>query len=277
MQAATPMTRRWTAPVGVLGSLLANAERRASLLLGDEPALRASAVSALPVPSMAAALLRSTVGVIAEVKRRSPSKGEIRRGIATGQQVADYERGGAAALSILTEPDSFGGSPEDLVAARGGSSLPLLRKDFLVREIQLVEARVLGASAVLLIARALPPGRLREMAVAAAELGLETLVEVRDEREMADALSVRATMIGVNNRDLETLAIDPATSERLIPLIPLDRIAIAESGVETRADIERFATCGADAVLVGSSVSASPDPMSAVRALVGVRRHGRQA
>ena len=143
--------------------------------------------------------------------------------------------------------------------------------------MQLVEARALGASAVLLIARALAPGRLREMVVAAVELGLETLVEVRDERELADALSVRATMIGVNNRDLETLAIDPTTSERLIPLVPLDRIAVAESGIQGRADVERFAACGADAVLVGSAVSASDDPSSAVHSLVGVRRHGRQA
>ena len=277
MQAATHTTRLWTAPGGVLGSLVADAERRAAALASDEAALRAAAASAPPVPSMATALLRPTIGVIAEVKRRSPSKGAIRADISTEKQVAAYERGGAAALSILTEPDRFGGSARDLLAARGGSALPLLRKDFLVRELQLVEARALGASAVLLIARALAPGRLREMAVAAAELGLETLVEVRDESELADALSVRATMIGVNNRDLETLEIDTATGERLLPLVPIDRIAVAESGVQTRADVERYAACGADAVLVGSSLSASDDPESAVRALVGVRRHGRQA
>ena len=277
MQAATHTSRLWTAPGGVLGSLVADAERRAAALLADEPALRAAAAAAPPVPSMAAALFTPVVGVIAEVKRRSPSKGAIRPDISTELQVAAYERGGAAALSILTEPDHFGGSPEDLVAARGASSLPLLRKDFLIQEIQLVEARVLGASAVLLIARALAPQRLREMSVAAAELGLETLVEVRDERELADALSVRATLIGVNNRDLETLAIDPAACERLLPLIPRDRIAVAESGVGDRADVEHYAACGADAVLVGSSVSASAEPAAAVRALVGVSRHGRLA
>lgn len=277
MQAASPSSRPWTAPLGVLGSLVAGAERRAAALASDEAKLRAAAAAAPPPPSMAAALFTPLVGVIAEVKRRSPSKGAIRPGISTDRQVAAYERGGAAVLSILTEPEQFGGSPEDLVAARRGSALPLLRKDFLVHELQLVEARALGASAVLLIARALSPHRLREMAVAAAELGLETLVEVRDEREMADALSVRATIIGVNNRDLETLAVDPAASERLLPLVPRDRIAIAESGVQTRDDVERFAACGADAVLVGSSVSASDDPAAAVRALVGVARHGRLA
>lgn len=277
MQAATPIFRLWTAPIGVLGSLVADAERRADVLLADETALRAAAGSAPQGPSMAAALFTPMVGVIAEIKRRSPSKGVIRPDISTDRQVAAYERGGAAALSILTEPSQFGGSAADLVAARGASSLPLLCKDFLVREVQLVEARALGASAVLLIARALPPNRLREMSVAAAELGLETLVEVRDEREMADALSVRATIIGVNNRDLETLAIDPAASERLLPLVPRDRIAIAESGIAGREDVERYAAYGADAVLVGSSLSASSDPAAAVRALVGVPRHGRLA
>ena len=277
MQAATHTSRLWTAPGGVLGSLVADAERRAAALAADESVLRDLLGAAAPVPSMAAGLLTASVGVIAEVKRRSPSKGAIRPAISTERQVAAYESGGAAALSILTEPDRFGGSPRDLVAARAGSTLPLLRKDFMVASLQLVEARALGASAVLLIARALAPGRLRDMAAEAVSLGLETLVEVRDESELADALSVRATMIGVNNRDLETLAIDGATSERLIPLIPADRIAIAESGIQGRADVERFAECGADAVLVGSSLSASEDPAAAVRTLVGVRRHGRRA
>jgi len=277
VQAAAHTSRLWTTPGGVLGSLVADAERRAAALASEEAALRERAAAAPPVPSMVAAFLSPSVGVIAEVKRRSPSKGAIRPGISTQRQVAAYEAGGASALSILTEPERFGGSAQDLVAARAGSSLPLLRKDFLVSEVQLAEARALGASAVLLIARALAPGRLRDLASAAASFGLETLVEVRDESELADALSVRATMIGVNNRDLETLDIDPATSERLIPLIPLDRIAVAESGIQSRADVERFAECGADAVLVGSAISGSDDPTSAVRALVDVRRHGRKA
>jgi indole-3-glycerol phosphate synthase len=226
---------------------------------------------------MAAALLGDSVGIIAEVKRKSPSKGAIRPGIGAAAQVAAYDAGGAAALSILTEAEHFGGSPADLVEARKATRLPLLRKDFLVHEVQLLEARALGASAVLLIARGLSPARLRELSQRAAELGLETLVEIRDEGELADALSLRATMIGVNNRDLETLAVDPATGERLLPLVPRDRIAIAESGVQGRADVERFAACGADAVLVGSSVSGSADPTGAVRAIVGVARRGRLA
>jgi indole-3-glycerol phosphate synthase len=261
----------------VLGSLVAAAEVRAAALSKDEARLREAVAAAPPAPSMAAALLTASVAVIAELKRRSPSRGAIRADLSAAAQVAAYGEGGAAALSVLTEPEQFGGSPADLREARRTSALPILRKDFHVSELQLLEARVLGASAVLLIARALPPSRLRELAVAAAELQLETLVEVRDERELADALSVRASMIGVNNRDLETLAIDPATAERLIPLIPRDRIAIAESGISARADVERFAACGADAVLVGSSVSASGDPVQAVRSLAGVARRGRLA
>lgn len=225
---------------------------------------------------MARALRAGTVAVVAEVKRRSPSKGEINRTIAARGQALAYAAGGAAALSILTEPDHFGGSAADLEEARRAVSLPLLKKDFHIREVQLLEARALGASAVLLIARALSPARLRDLARLAADLGLETLVEVRDDRELAEALSVRASMIGVNNRDLETLQIEPSTCDRLIPLIPHDRIAVAESGIHSRADVERYAAAGADAVLVGSSISASADPAGAVRALTGVAAVARR-
>lgn len=260
-----------------MGSLLARAEFRAEALAESEAALRDAAAAAPAPPSMAAALHGLAVGVVAELKRRSPSKGEIRRDLDAARQVVAYEQGGAAAISVLTEPEQFGGSPDDLRLARQTTGRPLLRKDFIVHRLQIVEARALGASAVLLIARALSPLRLRELAAAAAEAGLETLIEVRDDRELADALSARGTMIGVNNRDLETLAIDLATGERLLPLVPRDRIAVAESGIRSREDVERFAACGADAVLVGSAVSASADPAGAVRALVGVSRHARLA
>ena len=153
--------------------------------------------------------------------------------------------------------------------------IPALKKDFHVRPIQLVEARALGASAALLIARALSPDRLREMMERGRELALELLVEVRDEGELERALESGATMIGVNNRNLETLEIDPATAERIIPRVPRWVVAVAESGIRTRADVARYAACGADAVLVGSSISAAVDPVAATHALSGVPRCAR--
>jgi indole-3-glycerol phosphate synthase len=215
--------------------------------------------------------------VIAEVKRRSPSKGEINAGLDAGAQAAAYAEGGAAALSILTEPTHFGGRPEDLTAAREHAAVPLLRKDFHVHPLQLLEAKALGASAVLLIARALSPSDLPQLATAAADLGLETLVEVRDEWELERAVAIRASVIGVNNRDLETLVIDAAVSRLLLPRVPRGVPAVYESGVRTRDQVEEAALLGADAVLVGSSVSAAADPVGAVRALTAVPRTGRGA
>lgn len=272
---ASAAGRRWTPPTGVLGGLVAEARVRAERLRGRAAELRAAAAAAPVAPSMVAALLTREVGVIAEVKRRSPSKGDIAPRLSAAEQGAAYTRGGAAALSILTEPAHFGGSTDDLTAARTASPLPLLRKDFHVDPLQLAEARALGASAALLIARAVAPGELRDLAAAAAELRLEVLIEVRDEWELEDALETGAVLVGVNNRDLETLAIDPDTSVRLLPRIPAGLVAVAESGVRVRADVERYAAAGADAVLVGSSISASATPAEAVRELAGVPRTGR--
>jgi indole-3-glycerol phosphate synthase len=260
----------------VLGGLVAQARARAAVLRGRAAELRDAAAAAPVAPSLAAALIARDVAVIAEVKRRSPSKGDIAPGLSAAEQGAAYARGGAAALSILTEATHFGGSADDLAAARSAVALPLLKKDFHVDPVQLVEARALGASAALLIARAVAPGELRDLAAAAAGLGLEVLIEVRDEWELDDALATGALMVGVNNRDLETLAMDADTSVRLLPRIPAGLVAVAESGVRARADVERYAAAGADAVLVGSSISASADPAAAVRALAGVARAGRE-
>ena len=234
--------------------------------------LAADAEETLPGPSLERALRGTTVAVLAEVKRRSPSKGQIAEGLHAVALAQAYGDGGAAAVSILTEPEHFGGSTADLVAVRDAIGIPSLKKDFHVTPIQLMEARALGASAALLIARAVAPERLDELMRAGRALGLELLVEVRDEEELERALAAGATMIGVNNRNLETLEIDPGTAERLIPRIPAALVAIAESGITTRADVERYATCGADAVLVGSALSAAGDPVAATRALVGVVR-----
>ena len=265
----------WTPPTGTLGAIVAEARDRAALLKANEAELAESAASAPASPSLVSALRTDAVAVIAEVKRRSPSKGWINPGISAVEQARSYENGGAAAVSILTEPAHFGGSVSDLVAVRDALSIPALKKDFHVDPIQLVEAKALGASAALLIARALSPELLREMVDAAKGLALEVIVEIRDSEELSRALEAGAGMIGINNRNLETLDIDPATSERLLSQIPRDVVAIAESGVQNRSDVERFARCGADAVLVGSVLSAASDASEAVRQLVGVRRIGR--
>jgi indole-3-glycerol phosphate synthase len=225
---------------------------------------------------MAAALRRDTVAVIAEIKRRSPSKGPINPGIAAGDQALAYAAGGAAALSVLTEPTSFGGDNEDIASARV-AELPILKKDFHVSEVQLVEAEALGASAALIIVRAIEPARLADLADAAREIDLELLFEVRDESELERALKVGARIIGVNNRNLETLIIDPETVSRILPLIPSSCIAIAESGYSTAADVQRAAQAGADAVLIGSALSASPDPSAAVTLLSSVPRQPRHS
>jgi indole-3-glycerol phosphate synthase len=268
-------SRAWTPPTGTLGGILAEARERVDLLRAREKALWASAESAAVRPSLSAALRGSTVAVIAEVKRRSPSKGWINSTISSDEQARAYERGGAAAISVLTEPLHFGGSNDDLTQARAAAGLPTIKKDFHIDPVQLVEARALGASAVLLIARALSPHEVERMMVAAGELGLEVLLEVRDDDELGLALSLNAPIIGVNSRNLETLEVDPGAADRLLQRIPSDRLVVAESGVRGRADVERVAARGADAVLVGSAISAAGDPAAAVRSLVGVSRGTR--
>ena len=266
---------RWTPPGGTLGTICHEAEARAAALERRAAELDRDAASAAAGPSLESALRRGPVALIAEVKRRSPSKGSIAPALDAPTQARAYVAGGASAISVLTEPAHFGGSPSDLLGVRRAVMVPVLKKDFHLRPIQLVEARALGASAVLLIARALAPDRLREMLEAARRLELEALVEVRDEAELDRALEGGATLIGVNNRDLETLVIDATTAERLVPRIPAALVAIAESGVAARPDVERYAACGADAVLVGSSISGAADPVQATRALAGVARRTR--
>lgn len=268
----------WAPPCGPLGELTsASAERVRSIesVAGAVDALRARAASAPAPPPFATALRGAAVRVIAELKRRSPSRGVLNDSLDAPIRAAEYALGGAAALSILTEPTRFGGALEDLVAVRSSVSLPLLRKDFITSVVQLLEARAAGASAVLLIARAMPPDRLRALAGEARRLGLECLVEIRSESELDTALSVPDAVVGVNNRDLETLVIDDAIGQRLLPLVPPDRIAVYESGVRGVEEIERAADAGADAVLVGSVLSAASDGVAAVRALCSVRRRGR--
>ncbi len=269
-------TKQWFPPKGPLGELTERSRLRAreSELARGELAAAASGTSGSP--DFAAALRLPHVAVIAELKRSSPSKGDIAPSLNTADRTRAYVAGGAAALSILTEASRFGGSLADLRAASAAVEVPLLRKDFITSEIQILEAKVYGAAAVLLIARALPPSELADLATAARALGLTPLIEIRDEQELATAIAVPGAVIGVNNRDLETLIIEPEVGARMIPLVPADRIAVYESGISDRAGVEFAATLGADAVLVGSSLSASPDGAEAVRTLAAVPRLGRR-
>jgi indole-3-glycerol phosphate synthase len=262
----------WAPPSGTLGELTDEARARAATLTPRTAELTRAIEALDRPPGFAAALRKERVAIIAEVKRSSPSKGEINTGLDLEKQVRAYGKGGAAAISILTEPRRFGGSNQDLTRARAAVPTPLLKKDFHVEVVQILEARSLGASAALVIARAVPPARLKELIKAGHDVGIEILVEVRDTGELDLALSLDARLIGVNNRNLETLEMDAETSLRLLPLIPREIIAVAESGVKSIADVTRLAAAGADAVLIGSELSASADPEAAVRALTGVAR-----
>ncbi len=233
-------------------------------------------VDAPAVPSFRDALAGTSLAVIAEVKRRSPSRGRLNDAMDAPSRARLYEAGGASALSVLTEPAEFAGSVDDLVAVRHVVSCPLLRKDFHVDPVQLFEARSRGASAALLIVRALGPDDTRILADAAREAGVEPLFEIRDEAELSVALDAGARVIGVNRRNLETLDLEPDVLALLLPLIPRDCLAVAESGIATRADVEEVASLGADAVLVGSALSVSTDPQGAVTALCGVSRGRRR-
>jgi indole-3-glycerol phosphate synthase len=271
----TQARKRWTPPTGVLGDLVQRSERRAEALSTRRKELEEKA-RATPKPApFAAALATDHVSVIAEIKRASPSRGPINPELSVDAQVRAYERGGARAISVLTEAELFGGSVDDVIAARRHASLPILRKDFHVREVQLFEARAVGASAALIIARALAPTRLSDMVGAAGEIGIEALVEVRDEEELEAALLSGATLIGVNNRDLESLDVDAHTVSRVIPYVPPNCVAIAESGYGSRASVEEAARAGADAVLIGSYLSASGDPAELLTELIFVARHSR--
>ena len=210
--------------------------------------------------------------VIAEVKRKSPSKGELADIPDPAALATAYAAGGAAAISVLTEQRRFGGSLDDLVAVRAAVDTPVLRKDFIVTSYQLVEARAAGADLALLIVAALDDDALRQLHDEARELGLTVLVEVHDEAETERAVALGAELIGVNARNLKTLAVDPDTFGRLAPLVPEDRVLVAESGISGPDDVTRFVGQGARAVLVGEALVRDGDPTGAVRAMTGVQR-----
>ncbi len=217
------------------------------------------------------ALIQEGISLIAEMKRASPSKGPIRPDATVTDIVRAYEAAGASACSVLTEPHWFGGSLDDLVEARAACDLPLLRKDFIVDPYQLAEARLAGADAVLLIVAALDPADLTSLQDQAGEIGLDCLVEVHDEGELETALECGAEIIGVNNRNLQTLDVDPDTALRLLVDAPAGSIVVAESGITSNPDVQRLEEAGVDAILVGEALMREDDPAAAVHALLGTR------
>jgi len=221
------------------------------------------------------------LAVIAEVKRRSPSKGVLAAGLDASAVARAYAAGGAACLSVLTEQEHFGGCAADLQEARRASGLPVLRKDFTVSAADVCDARLMGADAVLLIVAALSDDELTALHALARRVGLDALVEVHDEDELDRALATGAELVGVNQRDLRTFDVDSERALRLAARIPSDVVAVAESGVRGVLDARAFADAGYDAVLVGEAVVTAPDPAAAVRALSGhpvaARGTGRRA
>lgn len=260
-----------------LSGILAQTRARVARLSAQRAGLRRAAEQAPAPPPFTAAMKGRTVAVIGEIKRRSPSAGAIARDLSPAAHARAYQAGGAAAISVLTDEAYFGGSLADLDAVRAAVPLPLLRKDFILDELQLYEARLHGASAVLLIVRALEPHRLRDLARSARELGLARLVEVHRHDELERALAVEPDAVGVNARDLDTFRVDLAGIEPVLKAIPPGVTAVAESGLSRRPDVERVAAWGADAVLVGTAIAGAPDPAGAVRDLTGVGRIGRVA
>ena len=216
-----------------------------------------------------AAALTSAPGlaVIAEVKRRSPSKGELAPDIVAAITAKAYEAGGAACLSVLTDADFFGGSPADLAEARAACDLPTLRKDFTVSAADVCDARLMGADAVLLIVAALDDAELADFHALATELELAALVEVHDEAELDRALAANATLVGVNQRDLVTFEVDTNRAVRLAKAMPTEITTVAESGISSPEDARRLAGAGYRAILVGESLVTAADPTAAVRAL----------
>jgi indole-3-glycerol phosphate synthase len=215
-----------------------------------------------------AALSADGISVIAEFKRRSPSAGALREGARPAELARAYERGGARALSVLTEGPSFGGSLDDLRAARGATELPILRKDFVVDRYQLLEARLAGADAALLIVAALAYSELAALHEAARALGLDVLVEVHDAGELERALALEPEIVGINNRDLRDFSVDVARTRTLRQAIPDGVVVVSESGIGSTGQLRELEREGVDAVLVGESLMRAPDPARALDALL---------
>jgi indole-3-glycerol phosphate synthase len=251
----------------MLEPIVATTRRRIEWIRDRTDEFRARSADLPPVRSLRRVLSDDHLTVIAEIKRRSPSRGVLAAGLDPATLAKEYESGGAAAISVLTEPDHFDGSDEDLIGVRATVELPVLRKDFTLDESQVWEARAIGADAVLLIVALLSDDQLAHLHGTATEAGLEALVEVHTEAEAYRALAVSPSMVGVNNRDLTTFDVDLATSERIGAMLSGVEVAVAESGIFTGADAGRMRRAGFHAVLVGESLVRSGDPAAAIREL----------
>jgi indole-3-glycerol phosphate synthase len=255
--------------MGFLTDLVQDVRRRLDRAPLDDGRLLATALALPPTRPFAGALrARPGTALIAEVKRSSPSAGRI-ADVDPAAQARAYAAAGAAAVSVLTEATHFDGALADLRAAHLSVRVPVLRKDFLVHPSQVIESRVEGADAVLLIAGVVSETELKALLATAADLGLGALVEAHSEEELEKALATEAEVIGVNARDLESLEVDAERALALLARVPDDRVAVLESGIAGRADVERAARSGARAVLVGELLMRSPDPSAAVRELLG--------
>jgi len=255
----------------VLDAILAQARERVAVEQGRRPLgfSHPAVTQAPPVRPFGDALARpGRVNVIAEHKRRSPSRGAIREDLAPVDVARRYEAAGAIAISVLTDESFFGGRLDHLVQARAAVALPVLRKDFVLDPWQVWEARAAGADAVLLIVAALTDAELRGLLGVAREAGVDALVEVHDPSELARALAAGSRIVGVNNRDLKTLAVSLQPALSLAPAIPDDVVAVAESGIRTSADLVRLRDAGFDAFLVGERLMSAPDPGEALRELI---------
>jgi indole-3-glycerol phosphate synthase len=251
----------------LLDATRARVEESKARLTADVLEQRAVAVDA--PRGFARALRGDDVAVIAEIKRASPARGAIDLDLNAAELASRYASGGAAAISVLTEPDRFHGSLEDLHAARA-AGLPVLRKDFVIDDWQVLESRAVGADAVLLIVRALEDAALQRLLSLTESLGMDALVEVHTEDDVGRALDAGADVIGVNHRDLDTFSVDPDRTAKLAGLVPRDRTLVGLSGVATRADVERLVDAGASAILVGEALVAASDPARKLLELRGM-------
>ena len=243
-------------------------ERSMESLLADAKAASRPRGFADALLSIAAA---DSNALICEMKRKSPSAGDISPGRDPLEVARAYEAGGAACMSVLTDGPSFGGSMADMVAVRNAVAMPVLRKDFMIDPIQVVEARAYGADAILIIMAAVDDALARDLHAAADDLGMSVLLEAHDEAEMVRALGLPSPLMGVNNRDLKRMATDLAVTECLADLMPPERLLISESGVRDPADISRLRACGARGFLVGETLMRSRNPLESVRLLVSAR------
>lgn len=258
-----------------LAQILATTELTLPALKARRRELERQAADTPAGVSFRHALEGPTVSLIAEVKRRSPSAGSIREDLDPASRAVEYAAGGAAAISVLTDGPHFGGSVADLREVAARVRVPVLRKDFILAEEQVLEARASGASAVLLIVRALTPARLASLRQFAAEAELAALVEAHSAAEIATALDAGAEIVGINSRDLDTFRIDVRAAWQLLVMVPRGVVAVAESGMASVADVSLAAAGGADAVLIGTALSATDAPGEAARQFSGVTRRGR--